>query len=417
MFSYDDRIDHNSQYCLRSRRPPQPGESWKRRLHHLWIDAAGHLLHLVNYSSGGSINSRFDYTYDATGRRTAVTNLNGTWNYGYDANGQLTSVSLLNGGTVQYSYDAAGNRATMVSGGATTGYNVNNLDQYTSVGGGAYGYDADGNMTSAGASTYSYDDENRLTAVSGPTGSWTYQYDALGNRVAQTSGSTTTQFLIDPTGMGSVVAEFGGSGNLVNHFAYGLGLTSSLPASGSAQFYQFDGSSDTVAVTGTGGAVLNTYRYLPFGEKVVTGSIPNPFTYAGQFGVSDDGDGLYYMRARYYDPTIGRFISEDPLQFGGGINRYAYVRNNPISRIDPMGLCDDKKCADALAAANKNSGAVDRANAAWGTIQAAADANSIDPAMLAAIGVLETGFKEVFHSNSQFLSPVTVVCRSQRMAT
>ena len=58
-----------------------------------------------------------------------------------------------------------------------------------------------------------------------------------------------------------------------------------------------------------------------------------------------------------------------------------------------MGLCDDKKCADALAAANKNSGAVDRANAAWGTIQAAADANSIDPAMLAAIGVLETGFK------------------------
>ena len=147
----------------------------------------------------------------------------------------MTSVSALNGGTVQYSYDAAGNRVTMVSGGFTTGYNVNNLDQYTSAGGGAYGYDADGNMTSkqsGGAWTYTFDNENRLTAVSGPTGSWTYQYDALGNRMAQINGSTTTQYLVDPTGMASVVAEFGGSGNLVSHFTYGLGLTSSLPASG-----------------------------------------------------------------------------------------------------------------------------------------------------------------------------------------
>jgi YD repeat-containing protein len=191
----------------------------------------------------------------------------------------------------------------MVSSGATTGYNVNNLDQYTSVGGSAYGYDADGNLTSGGGWSYTYDDEDRLIAASGPTGSWSYQYDALGDRVAQTNGATTTQYLVDPTGMGSVVAEFGGGGNVVSHFAYGLGLTSSLPASGSAQFYQFDGSANTVAVTGTGGAVLNSYSYLPFGEKVSTGSVPNPFTYAGQLGITDDGDGLYYMRARYYDPT------------------------------------------------------------------------------------------------------------------
>src|SRR6266542_1861581 len=257
-------------------------------------DAAGHLLHLVNYSSG-SINSRFDYTYDASGRRTAITTLNGPWNYGYDAGGQLTSVSL-NGSTVQYSYDAAGNRVAMVSGGATTGYNVNNLDQYTSVGGTAYGYDADGNLTSSGSWTYSYDDENRLTAVSGPTGRWTYQYDALGNRVAQTNGTTTTQYLVDPTGMGSVVAAFGGSSSPVNHFAYGLGLVSSVPASGSAQFYQFDGSANTVALTGAGGAVLNTYSYLPFGEKVQNAvTVPNAFTLEGQVGIGDDGDGLYYM--------------------------------------------------------------------------------------------------------------------------
>ena len=83
--------------------------------------------------------------------------------------------------------------------------------------------------------------------------------------------------------------------------------------------YQFDGSGNTAIVTGTGGAVLNAYSYLPFGEKVQsTVTVPNPFTYAGQVGISDDGDGLYYMRARYYDPAIGRFISEDPLRFAAG---------------------------------------------------------------------------------------------------
>ena len=202
-------------------------------------DAAGNPLHLINYSSAGSIGSRFDYTYDALGRKTEMNTLNGVWKYGYDANGQLISVSRPNGATVQYSYDAAGNRDTMVSDGVTSGYNTNNLNEYTSVGGFAYGYDADGNLISrqsGGAWTYTYDDENRLTAVSGPTGSWTYRYDALGNRMAQINGSTTTQYLVDPTGIGSTVAEFDGSGNLVSHFAYGLDLTSSLPASGSAEY-------------------------------------------------------------------------------------------------------------------------------------------------------------------------------------
>ena len=304
-------------------------------------DAAGNLLHLVNYSSGSLVNSRFDYTYDASGRRTAMTTLNGTWQYGYDANGQLTSVSLPNGSTVQYSYDAAGNRVSMVSGGATTSYNVNNLDQYTSVGGAAYGYDADGNLTSkqsGGSWTYTYDDENKLTAVSGPSGTWSYQYDAFGNRIAQVNGSTITQYLVDPTGIGSVVAQFNGSGSLVNHFAYGLDLTSLLPASGGAEFYQFDGSANTATVTGIGGTVLNTYSYLPFGEKVSTGSVPNPFTYAGQLGVSDDGDGLYYMRARYYSPQMGRFISQDPTRFRSGLNFYTYAGNDPLIGVDPSGL-------------------------------------------------------------------------------
>jgi RHS repeat-associated protein len=307
-------------------------------------DAAGNVLHQINYSGSGVINSRFDYTYDTNSRKTAMTTLDGLWQYSYDADAQVTSVTPPTTSAVQYTYDAAGNRVTMVSGAASTNYSVNNLNQYTSVGGFAYNYDADGNLiskqTSSGTWTYTYDDEGRLLTASGPSGSWAYQYDSFGNRISSINGSTTTQYLVDPTGIGSVEAEFDGTGTLVSHFANGLGLESSAPASGSADFYQFDDSGNTATVTGTGGAVADAYSFLPFGEKVKNSvTVSNPFTYVGQFGVADDGNGLYYMRARYYDPSIGRFVSEDPISFKGGINFYAYVGNNPINRRDPAGLC------------------------------------------------------------------------------
>jgi RHS repeat-associated protein len=315
-------------------------------------DAAGNVLHLINYSSSSTINSRFDYTYDATGRKITMTTLSGQWQYSYDADGQLTSVVPPAGSSVQYSYDAAGNRITTITGGATTNYSVNNLNQYTTVGGFLYSYDVDGNLiskqTSVGTWTYTYDDEGHLLTASGPGGNWTYQYDSLGNRISSVNGSTTTQYLVDPTGIGSVEGEFDGSGNLVSHFANGLGLESTAPASGNADFYQFDDSGNTATVTGAGGSVLDAYTFLPYGEKLATsGTASNPFTYVGQFGVADEADGLYYMRARYYDPSVGRFVSEDPNGLAGGINLYRYARNSPANRWDPLGLKDtSNECTD-----------------------------------------------------------------------
>jgi RHS repeat-associated protein/uncharacterized repeat protein (TIGR01451 family) len=307
-------------------------------------DAAGHVLHLVNYSGSGNINSRFDYTYDAAGRKITMTTLDGLWKYGYDASGQLTSVVQPNGTMTQYNYDAAGNRTSVVSGGVTTNYSVNNLNEYTSVGGGAYTYDADGNLMSkqsGGAWTYTYDDENRLIGVIGPSGNWTYQYDALGNRTASSNGGTTTQYLVDPTGIGTVTAEFGAVG-LVEHFTYGLDLTSAVPVSGNADFYQFDGSGNTTTVTSLGGGVSNAYSYLPFGEKVKSiGTASNPFTFVGKFGVMDEGLGLYHMHRRWYDSASGRFNQPDPVRFGGGdTNWYRYARNRPANYVDPSGTDD-----------------------------------------------------------------------------
>ncbi|MBZ5630062.1 MAG: Ig-like domain repeat protein, partial [Acidobacteriia bacterium] len=307
-------------------------------------DAASRLLHLVNYAPTGSVNSRFDYSYDGDGRKIAVTTLEGKWTYGYDSSGQLISVGAASGSSVQYEYDAAGNRTTMAVNGSVTSYNANRENQYTTAGGAAYLYDADGNLAgktdSHGTAVYTYDDEDRLVGISGPYGIWTYEYDVLGNRVAQTHAGTRTEYLVDPAGVGAVVAEFDGTGKILNHYSYGLDLAGAVAQAGTVGYYQFDGSGNTVQITGSGGTVLNGYSYLPYGETVVGAqALSNPFTFAGQLGVMDGGNGLYFMRHRWYDSALGRFIQQDPLGIvGGDANLYRYAGNAPLDHTDAEGL-------------------------------------------------------------------------------
>lgn len=104
--------------------------------------------------------------------------------------------------------------------------------------------------------------------------------------------------------------------------------------------YHFDGTGHTVAVTNDSRQVINTYAYDPYGKLMAEQAmISQPFKYAGQFGVQAEGNNLYYMRARYYDAETGKFTSEDPIGFEGGLNLYAYVGGNPIMAVDPDGLC------------------------------------------------------------------------------
>jgi RHS repeat-associated protein len=305
-------------------------------------DLAGNIKSIVNSAPDNSVVSRFDYVYDDQARPISVTTLDGTTRYGYDATGQLTLISLPGGRTIIYQYDAAGNRVAVTDSGVTTPYTTNDMNQYTAVGTATYGYDAAGNLVSkidaTGTTSYTYDDLGQLVSVVSPAGTWTYQYDALGNRIAVTQNGQKTQYLTDPTGLGDAVGEYDGSGNLIAHYTHGLGLTSRVDATAAAAYYNFDLTGNTTELTGAGGSVLNSYLYLPFGETVSAAETsPNPFLYVGQWGIMVNGPGVYYMRARYYYPATGSFLSPDPLNRLGS-NSYMYSGNSPVDQIDVNGL-------------------------------------------------------------------------------
>jgi len=306
-------------------------------------DEAGQLESLVNHLPDGADSSRFDYTYDALGRRTSVTTLEGTTTFGYDAIGQLTLVILPGGRTIQYDYDAAGNRTAVIDNGVTTAYETNNLNQYLQIGEFERTYDPDGNLITdeaGGGRTLSYDDENRLLSWVNGVLSAGYEYDALGNRTAMVEDGVRTEYLIDPLGLTNVVAEYDAAGNLIARYVHGgFGLVSRHDSGGAAAFYDFDAVGSTAAMTDAAGVIANQYSYLPFGEELsIQETIRNPFEFIGQFGVQRDGNGLDFMRARYYTADDGRFTNQDLIGVLGGLNMYRYAVNQPTQLIDPDGL-------------------------------------------------------------------------------
>jgi len=139
---------------------------------------------------------------------------------------------------------------------------------------------------------------------------------------------------------GILLAEANGSNQILRYYVYGQGLLAMVTPSGASYSYHYDATGNTVAMTDGSQAVVNRYAYTPYGRIVGKAeSVPQPFQYVGQSGVMAEPNGFYYMRARYYDPEVGRFVSEDPIGFeGGDVNLYAYVGGNPILLFDPSGL-------------------------------------------------------------------------------
>jgi len=150
--------------------------------------------------------------------------------------------------------------------------------------------------------------------------------------------SSQTDHLVDPTGLGNVVASYSGGGSLIANSTYGLCLVSQTGPSDTG-CYDFDASGNTVGVTGSGGSYVNQYSYLPFGETTtVSAALPNPFTFAGQVGVMQIGNNMISMRARDYAGATGQLLSNDPLGLAGqDTNLRRYVGNDPINGNDPSG--------------------------------------------------------------------------------
>jgi RHS repeat-associated protein len=311
--------------------------------------ADGQLKSIVHYAPDGSINSQFAYTYDDLGRQTSAVTSDGTWTYGYDATGQLTRAVFASTNpdiadqNLTYVYDAAGNRIRTIENGVTTEYATNELNQYETVGDATYLYDEDGNLiekTEQGQTwQYEYNSENRLVKVTAPDNSITeYEYDAFGNRIATVIDGQRTEYLVDPFGLGNVVAEYIGNG-LATQYTHGIGLESQISAGSGNYYYDFNAIGSTTGLTGVSGGYLNRYNYLPFGEDIPgIENISNSFEFVGQWGVMEEANDLNFMRSRYYNSELGRFNRKDPIGLNGrDTNLYRYTGNSPIDFIDPFG--------------------------------------------------------------------------------
>ena len=140
----------------------------------------------------------------------------------------------------------------------------------------------------------------------------------------------------------SVIGEIDNSGNILGRYTQGQGIDEPLAQllSGTASYFQQDAVSSVTSLSNSTGVLANTYAYDSYGKLTASsGTVTNPFQFTAREFDAETGNYLY--RARYYDQTDGRFASEDPVRFKGGVNFYKYVLNSPVNFIDPFGLCPE----------------------------------------------------------------------------
>jgi len=296
------------------------------------------------------------YQYNAGGAVIGETRSNGVEStYTYDANGRMSELRHVRGGQpfaqVSYTRNADGDitgetgsqpmSAQHTEAGGETLYN--DLDQIVSRGQERYTYDADGNLTgiSGGKWQAGYDLENRPQEVTRDGQTVAYLYNGLGQRVQAAKGAAIRNYHYDLNGR--LLFETDGKEQVTCCYIYsGALLAARYTPDGQSFFYHFNHQGSTLAVTDADGGMAAAYVYTPFGLLAGQSGVlqNNPFTFVGAYGVMDEGGGLYYMKNRYYDANTGRFIQKDPLGIFTSLNLYGYVGDNPLNRIDPLGLFD-----------------------------------------------------------------------------
>lgn len=300
------------------------------------------LKQVVNRSNANSIISQHDYTYDGFGNRQIHTEQIGStttpYKYLYDELNRLTEVQ--NNSTAalieKYTYDPIGNRTSKTDGVNPVYYTYDTANQLKEIHQGGTTanlvYDNNGNMTvGPTGSSLAYDSLNRLVTA----GNQSYTYDDQGRRIAKTVGGTTTSYLYNGQ---DIVAEYSNWTSPTAQYTHGPNMDDPIirATATAAQYFHQDGLGSVVGLSSEAGVTTGTQGFDAWGNKRPggTGSIPQ----YGYTGREPDETGLIYYRARYYDPTIGRFTQRDPAGLQGGINQYAYVNGNPMNLVDPSGL-------------------------------------------------------------------------------
>ena len=304
------------------------------------------------------------YAYDDLARRTSVTLGNGlVTSYAFEADSALDSLTHnLSGTTNDVTFTFNYNKANQVTtktvsnsayawtpaGDKTESYTPNGLNQYAAVNPNVLpytlSYDGNGSLTGDGVWEYAYDVENRLKTAIGPGVDATYAYDPVGRRSSKTVDGNVTSFLSDQM---EEILEYDGNGGILRRYVYGPAADEPVVMYEGAhlntkEYFHVDWLGSVIAMTDTAGVLVDVYTYSGYGQSGSEGASGSPYRFTGRR--IDPETGLYYYRARYYSPVLGRFLQSDPVGYGDNMNMYAYIGNDPVNGRDPSGMVSATDC-------------------------------------------------------------------------
>jgi RHS repeat-associated protein len=292
----------------------------------------------IGYAKGSEI-ATIDYTYNRVGNRL-TSGLNGAQDtYSYDELSRVTSVMYPEGRSTSFGYDAAGNRTYEFDSkwGFGNSYYYDAANQAINSRFGNCSFDANGQLLADGPRSYGWNAQRRLATAYANSNSTGFFYDGDGRRVRQNHGNLTTDYVLDTLPeVANVLVESTGSNAVYNVYGHGILYT---VANGVPHYLHEDALGSIVAVSDVAGTRESTFRYEAFG-LVRDNSGGYYWPSRGFAGQETDDTTLQYLRARFYDPWSGRFLSRDPQESREDTqtaNPYVYAVNNPVNLTDPSG--------------------------------------------------------------------------------